>query len=106
MQSVRLPVMDTPGLREIGVLDMEEGIDETFSDVVALFDQCKFNDCSHTSEPGCAVRKALEDGTLSEERWNTYLQLHTENEWGKAKMMQIAKFTREYQKNRYSGWDL
>lgn len=99
-------IMDTPGLREIGVLDMEEGIDETFSDVVALFDQCKFNDCSHTSEPGCAVLKALEDGTLSQERWQTYLQLHTENEWGKAKMMQIAKFTREYQKNRYSGWDL
>ena len=52
------------------------------------------------------LRKALEDGTLSQERWQTYLQLHTENEWGKAKMMQIAKFTREYQKNRYQGWDL
>ena len=99
-------IMDTPGLREIGVLDMEDGIDETFSDVVSLFDQCKFNDCSHTKEPGCAVLKALADGTLSEERWATYLQLHQENEWGKAKMMQIAKFTREYQKNRYKGWDV
>ena len=99
-------VMDTPGLREIGVLDMEDGIDETFSDVVSLFDQCKFNDCSHTNEPGCAVLAALADGTLSEERWETYQQLHHENEWGKAKMMQIAKFTREYQKNRYKGWDL
>ena len=99
-------IMDTPGLREIGVLDMEEGIDETFSDVVELFGQCKFNDCSHTNEPGCAVQKAIKDGRLSEERWKTYQQLHTENEWGKAKMMQIAKFTREYQKNRYRGWDL
>ena len=99
-------IMDTPGLREIGVLDMEDGIDETFSDVVSLFDQCKFNDCSHTSEPGCAVLAALADGSLSEERWATYLQLHQENEWGKAKMMQIAKFTREYQKNRYKGWDV
>ena len=99
-------IMDTPGLREIGVLDMEEGIDETFSDIVELFDQCKFNDCSHTNEPGCAVLAALADGTLSEERWATYQQLHQENEWGKAKMMQIAKFTREYQKNRYQGWDL
>ena len=52
-------IIDTPDLREIGVLDMEEGIDETFSDVVALFGQCKFNDCSHTSEPGCAVKKDL-----------------------------------------------
>ena len=99
-------IMDTPGLREIGVLDMEDGIDETFSDVVSLFDQCKFNDCSHTNEPGCAVLAALADGRLSEERWATYQQLHHENEWGKAKMMQIAKFTREYQKNRYKGWDL
>ena len=98
--------MDTPGLREIGVLDMEEGIDETFSDVVALFDSCKFNDCTHTNEPGCAVLAALKDGTLSEERWETYQHLHQENEWGKAKMMQIAKFTREYQKNRYSGWNV
>ena len=52
------------------------------------------------------IKKAMEEGTLSQERWQTYLQLHTENEWGKAKMMQIAKFTREFQKNRYSGWDL
>ncbi|MBR4004397.1 MAG: ribosome small subunit-dependent GTPase A [Treponema sp.] len=99
-------IMDTPGMREIGVLDMEEGIDETFSDVTCLFDQCKFNDCSHTNEPGCAVLAALKDGTLSEERWQTYQQLHQENEWGKAKMMQIAKFTRQYQKNRYQGWNL
>ena len=99
-------IMDTPGMREIGVLDMEEGIDETFSDVTCLFDQCIFNDCSHTNEPGCAVLAALKDGTLSEERWQTYQQLHQENEWGKAKMMQIAKFTRQYQKNRYQGWNL
>ena len=99
-------IMDTPGMREIGVLDMEEGIDETFSDIVGLFGQCKFNDCSHTNEPGCAVRAALEDGSLSEDRWSTYLQLHKENEWGKAKMIRIAKFTKEYQKNRYMGWDI
>ena len=97
-------IMDTPGLREIGVLDMEDGINETFSDVTALFGQCRFNDCSHTCEPGCAVLAALQDGSLSEERWQTYLKLHSENQWGKEKMMQIAKFTREYQKNRYRGW--
>ena len=98
--------MDTPGLREIGVLDMEEGIDETFYDVVALFFFFFFNDCSHTNEPGCAVRAALEDGSLREDRWKTYLQLHAENEWGKAKMMQIAKFSRELKKNRYQEWNL
>lgn len=60
-------IMDTPGLREIGVLDMEEGIDETFSDITDLFCNCKFNDCSHTNEPGCAVLAALKNGTLSKE---------------------------------------
>lgn len=99
-------IMDTPGLREIGLLGMEDGINETFSDVTSLFGQCRFSDCSHTCEPGCAVRAALQDGSLSEERWQTYLKLHSENQWGKEKMMQIAKFTREYQKNRYQGWNL
>ncbi|MBR4387290.1 MAG: ribosome small subunit-dependent GTPase A [Treponema sp.] len=94
-------IIDTPGLREIGVLDMEEGIDETFSDIVSLFGKCKFSDCTHTQEPGCAVLAAIKNGSLSEERWQTYLQLHTENDWGKKKMKQIAKFIRNYQKNRY-----
>lgn len=99
-------IMDTPGLREIGVLDMEDGIDETFSDITALFEQCKFNDCSHTNEPGCAVRAALESGELSPDRWETYLQLHKENEWGKEKKMMIARYNRLQQNSRYNGWDL
>ena len=99
-------IMDTPGLREIGVLDMEEGIEETFSDITGLFCQCKFNDCSHTNEPGCAVLAALEEGTLTQKRWQMYQQLHTENEWGKEKMIQIAKFSRNFQKHRYDGWNV
>lgn len=99
-------LMDTPGLREIGVLDMEEGIDETFSDVTDLFDKCRFNDCSHTNEPGCAVIAALEDGSLNPERWETYCQLHSENQWGKEKMIQIAKFSRNLKNHRYDGWNV
>lgn len=59
-------IIDTPGLREIGLNDVEYGIDETFSDITSLFSQCKFRNCSHTVEPGCAVLKALEDGSLDE----------------------------------------
>jgi len=91
-------IIDTPGLREIGLSDVEDGIDETFSDIIPLFDQCRFRNCSHTVEPGCAVLKALEDGSLDEERWNLYKDLQEENTWGKEKMMAIARFNREQMK--------
>ncbi len=75
-QLIRLPsgglVIDTPGMRELGLWDADEGIGAAFSDVEALFDGCRFADCRHESEPGCAVRSALESGALSEKRWTTY----------------------------------
>lgn len=91
-------IIDTPGLREIGLNDVEYGIDETFSDITSLFSQCKFRNCSHTVEPGCAVLKALEDGSLDEQRWNLYKGLQEENTWGKEKMISIAKFNKEQKK--------
>lgn len=74
-------VIDTPGMRELGMWDTAEGIDRTFADIEALANHCRFHDCSHTSEPGCAVRKALENGTLSKERYLSYKKLKTENEF-------------------------
>ncbi len=65
-------LVDTPGMREVSLLD-EEGVDEAFSDVTALAASCRFRDCGHDTEPGCAVRAALEAGTLAPERlaaWN------------------------------------
>lgn len=91
-------IIDTPGLREIGLNDVEYGIDETFSDITSLFSHCKFRNCSHTVEPGCAVLKALEDGSLDEQRWNLYKGLQEENTWGKEKMISIAKFNKEQKK--------
>ena len=86
--------IDTPGLRELGVVDAEEGLAGTFSDITELISQCSFSDCTHRNEPGCAVRQALEDGSLSPERWKMYSRLETENRWNKRqkneKMMQIA----------------
>ena len=86
--------IDTPGLRELGMIDAEEGIDSTFSDIAELITRCAFSDCTHGNEPGCAVRQALENGTLTPERWKMFSRLEKENGWSKIrkneKMMNIA----------------
>ena len=86
--------IDTPGLRELGMIDAEQGIAGTFADIAELVSQCAFSDCTHRSEPGCAVRAALENGTLSQERWQTFSRLEKENQWSKVRknemMMNIA----------------
>ena len=73
-------VIDTPGLRELQLWDASEGLGETFEDVSSLFALCRFSDCSHETEPGCAVRAALEDGTLEPSRWESYRKLERELE--------------------------
>ena len=72
-------VIDTPGMRELGVWDNQEGISATFSDIEELERQCKFGNCSHTSEPGCAILAALAGGILDEKRWESYQKLSVEN---------------------------
>lgn len=72
-------VIDTPGMRELGLWETGEGIERTFSDIEALASQCRFRDCSHTGEPGCEIRRALESGELSKERWQSYQKLREEN---------------------------
>ena len=78
-------LIDTPGLRELGLINAEEGIDKTFSDIAELVSRCAFSDCTHKNEPGCTVRKALEDGSLTTERWKMYSRLVQENQWSKAR---------------------
>ena len=65
-------IIDTPGMRELGMWDVTEGLGQSFEDVEGLIHQCRFKDCTHTKEPGCAVRKALEEGTLDEMRFRSY----------------------------------
>lgn len=74
-------LIDTPGLRGIGLLDATEGIGRTFSDIEELAPHCRFTDCSHRSEPGCAVRAAIESGALAERRLTSYRKLAKENAW-------------------------
>jgi len=71
-------VIDTPGIREVQLWVADEGIEEAFDDVTGLFADCKFSDCAHDREPGCAVRAALDDGSLAADRWESYLKLQAE----------------------------
>lgn len=68
-------VIDTPGMREISPWDAAAGINAAFDDVAAVAARCKFRDCAHTVEPGCAVRAALADGSLTGDRWQAYLRM-------------------------------
>jgi len=71
-------VIDTPGMRELGMWDVSAGFEKSFNDVEALFGKCKFRNCTHTSEPGCAVYEAIANGELSLERWDSYRKLKAE----------------------------
>ena len=71
-------VLDTPGMRELALMDAGEGLDATFEDIEALSAACRFNDCGHTNEPGCAVREALTAGTLDTDRWQGFQKLRGE----------------------------
>jgi ribosome biogenesis GTPase len=84
-QLLRLPgggvLVDTPGLRGVGLWIDGDGIDKTFPDVEELVSQCWFTDCGHETEPGCAVRAAIDDGSLDERRLTSWRKLQREAEW-------------------------
>ena len=71
-------LMDTPGVRGFGLFDADSGMAEMFGDLEDLFAQCRFSDCAHGREPGCAVQAALADGSLEDRRWESYLKLQRE----------------------------
>ena len=71
-------MIDTPGLRAIGLWDAEDALADAFSDVEELALGCRFNDCAHDREPGCAVKEAIEDGRLEYERLESYRRLQAE----------------------------
>lgn len=99
-------VIDTPGMRELGMWSVQEGIDHTFSDIDELVGKCRFNNCTHQTEPGCAVRQAVEDGLIAEERYRAYMKLKAENAYNenaadylaakKKKFKEIAKLNKNH----------
>jgi ribosome biogenesis GTPase len=78
-------LIDTPGLRGVGLWDAESGVGQVFSEIEELAGDCRFHDCAHEAEPGCAVLAAVEAGTLPERRLDSYRKLLRENQWIVAK---------------------
>jgi ribosome biogenesis GTPase len=74
-------LIDMPGMRELGILSAGEGLDDSFADIKALAGQCRFSDCSHGKEPGCAIRKAIESGALNAAHYQSYLKLKAESDF-------------------------
>ena len=98
-------IIDTPGMRELGMWDVSEGLGDAFTDVEAHLGKCRFSDCRHESEPGCAIKAAIAAGELDLGRWESYQKLKDEavdrdemmrrkREWSKG----VAKFTKQRNK--------
>ena len=98
-------IIDTPGMRELGMWDVSEGLGDAFVDVEKHLGKCRFSDCKHESEPGCGIRAALDRGELDISRWESYQKLKEEavdreemlrrkREWSKG----VAKFSKQRKK--------
>ncbi len=84
-------VLDTPGMRELGLLDAQEGLDAAFDDIEALAANCRFSDCGHSNEPGCAIRAALDSGALDASRWKNFRKLRRELAFVERKEDRVAR---------------
>jgi ribosome biogenesis GTPase len=102
-------ILDTPGLRSVGLTDVSESLDLVFADIEELAGQCRFADCEHRSEPDCAVLAALASGELPERRWESYVKLGREARWmamrhdARLRAEERAKWKRIHKEVRSSG---
>ena len=98
-------IIDTPGMRELGMWEVSEGLSDAFSDVEQFLGKCRFSNCAHNGEPGCAIRTAIAQGELELSRWESYRKLKEESvdrdemlrrkrEWSKG----VAKFSKQRKK--------
>ena len=85
-------------MRELGNIAVEAGIEETFSEISALADQCRFADCSHTQEQGCAILTALASGDIATERYESYMKLARESAFHGMSFMEKRQKDREFGK--------
>ena len=102
-------IIDTPGMRELGMLDAANGLHESFADVEQYFPLCRFSDCSHTREPGCAVQAAILAGELPLSRFESYQKLLRESQYAASqadylkqkqqRFTEIAKMSKALQKS-------
>ena len=89
-------LIDMPGMRELGMLGVGDGLDEVFADIGALAANCRFTNCSHTCEPGCAIRAAIERGELGEEHLQGYLKLRRESAYHDMSHVERRRKDREF----------
>jgi ribosome biogenesis GTPase len=101
-------LIDNPGMREIGITESGSGFETTFDKIIELTQYCKFNDCTHTNEIGCAVREALESGELDQETYKNYItlerektRLETSAAERRKKEKKFGKRLKNYKKNKY-----
>jgi len=99
-------VVDNPGMRELGIISIDSGLDDTFNEIAELSNKCRFKDCTHTKEVGCAVLKALEEGIISKERYQNYIKMYKESLYyemsyfeKRQKDKKFGKFMHIYMKN-------
>lgn len=100
-------LIDMPGMRELGMLGTQEGIAETFADIGAMAQRCRYPDCRHEHEPGCAMRAAIDRGELSEEHLQNYMKLQKEAEFNdlsyidrRKKDRAFGRFVHSYKKHK------
>jgi ribosome biogenesis GTPase len=91
-------IIDTPGMRELGSMSVDDGLDETFSEILELSQICKFANCSHTNEKGCAVMAAIKAGDLSEQRYQNYLKMKKESEFNQMSYVEKRKKDKSFGK--------
>jgi ribosome biogenesis GTPase / thiamine phosphate phosphatase len=89
-------LVDTPGMRELGVIDAGTSIDESFSDIHELSQDCRFNDCTHTVEVGCAILTAVQDGNLDEDRYRNYMKLMKESRFHQMSYVERRKKDKQF----------
>lgn len=102
-------LIDNPGMREVGIADSTRGLDITFENIVELSKTCKFKDCLHTSEIGCAVKAALENGEIDKSSYENYLKMAREKEHFESTIAEkrkrdkvFGKMMKNYKKNNYN----
>ena len=89
-------LIDTPGLRELGMMAVDEGIEESFSEIHRLAESCRFNDCTHATEDGCAILLAVESGEVSPQRYQSYIKLKKESDFHQLSYVQRRRKDRQF----------
>jgi ribosome biogenesis GTPase len=104
-------LIDNPGMREVGIADTGSGLETTFDRIIEFAENCRFSDCTHTHEKGCAVIEAVSDGSIDENTYKNYLKMEKEKEYFESNQMERKKkdkelgkivkdYNKKYRKNR------